>query len=56
MFADSYLEKITPATAVTAALDGLEAGLSEVLVDDTAKFVKSSVSLVPTERYAESVS
>lgn len=55
MTAGSDLQKITPATAVTAALDGLEAGLSEVLVDDTARFVKSTLGLDPSERYAVSV-
>jgi short-subunit dehydrogenase len=46
------IAKITPAAAVTAALDGIEAGLSEVLVDDTAKFVKSTLGLDPVARYA----
>lgn len=46
------IAKISTATAVTAALDGLEAGDIEVLVDDTAKFVKSTLGLDPAERYA----
>jgi NAD(P)-dependent dehydrogenase (short-subunit alcohol dehydrogenase family) len=46
------IPKITPAAAVTAALDALEAGQSEVLVDDTARFVKSTLGLDPAERYA----
>jgi len=46
------IPKITPAVAVAAALDALEAGQSEVLVDDTAKFVKSTLGLDPVERYA----
>ena len=46
------IAKISPATAVSAALDALEAGASEVLVDDTAKFVKSTLGLDPVERYA----
>ena len=46
------IPKITPTAAVTAALDALEAGQSEVLVDDTAKFVKSTLGLDPAERYA----
>ena len=45
--------KISPLTAVTAALDGIESGASEVLVDDGAKAAKASVALTPQERYAE---
>jgi NAD(P)-dependent dehydrogenase (short-subunit alcohol dehydrogenase family) len=52
MAAGIDLEKITPAAAVTAALDALEAGASEILVDDTARFVKSTLGLDPVERYA----
>jgi NAD(P)-dependent dehydrogenase (short-subunit alcohol dehydrogenase family) len=52
MTAGMDLVKISPATAVTAALDGIEAGLGEVLVDDTATYVKSTLGLSPDERYA----
>ena len=52
MTAGYEIAKISPATAVTAALDGIEAGLSEVLVDDTAKYVKSTLGLDPVARYA----
>ena len=52
MTAGFEIAKISPEAAVTAALDGLEAGLSEVLVDDTATFVKSTLGQAPSERYA----
>lgn len=52
MTAGMDLVKISPATAVNAALDGIEAGLGEVLVDDTATYVKSTLGLSPDERYA----
>jgi len=55
MTAGYDIAKISPEAAVTAALDGLEAGLSEVLVDDTAKFVKSTLGQAPSERYAVSI-
>ena len=57
MAAGFDIAKIAPAAAVTAALDALEAGASEVLVDDTARFVKSNLGLGldldldPAERY-----
>ena len=51
MTAGFEIPKISPEAAVTAALDGLEAGLSEVLVDDTATFVKSTLGQAPSERY-----
>jgi NAD(P)-dependent dehydrogenase (short-subunit alcohol dehydrogenase family) len=44
--------KITTADVVSAALDGLEAGSLEVLVDETARQVKAGLSLDPAERYA----
>jgi NAD(P)-dependent dehydrogenase (short-subunit alcohol dehydrogenase family) len=52
MTAGFDIPKISPESAVTAALDGLEAGDSEVLVDDTAVFVKSTLGKSPAERYA----
>lgn len=45
------LDKITPDQVVTAALDGLEAGATEVVVDDVTRFVKSTLTDDPS-RYA----
>ena len=44
--------KLTPADVVTAALDGLEAGAVEVLVDETARQAKAALTLDPTARLA----
>jgi NAD(P)-dependent dehydrogenase (short-subunit alcohol dehydrogenase family) len=44
--------KITPLAVVTAALDGIENGASEVLVDEGARLAKAGASLTPEERYA----
>jgi NAD(P)-dependent dehydrogenase (short-subunit alcohol dehydrogenase family) len=46
------VEKISPQAVVTAALDGIEAGQVEVLADDTARQLKASLTLDPSERYA----
>lgn len=46
------IPKITAAEVVTAALDGVESGALEVLVDDTARHFKSTLNLDPSERYA----
>ncbi len=46
------IDKITAAEVVTAALDGVEAGAVEVLVDDTARQMKAALALDPSERYA----
>ena len=43
--------KINPDQVVTAALDGLEKGLTEVVVDDVTRFVKSTLTEDPS-RYA----
>jgi NAD(P)-dependent dehydrogenase (short-subunit alcohol dehydrogenase family) len=43
--------KISPAALAAAGLDAIESGLDEVLADDWAKFVKSELTLGPTERY-----
>ena len=45
------LDKISPDQVVTAALDGLEAGATEVVVDDVTRFVKSTLTADPS-RYA----
>jgi NAD(P)-dependent dehydrogenase (short-subunit alcohol dehydrogenase family) len=45
------ISKINPDQVVTAALDGLQAGALEVVVDDVTRFVKSTLTEGP-ERYA----
>lgn len=45
--------KITPAALAGAGLDAIESGAPEVLGDDWARFVKSGLTLDPTERYAQ---
>jgi NAD(P)-dependent dehydrogenase (short-subunit alcohol dehydrogenase family) len=45
------IEKIGPAQVVSAALDGLQAGLTEVLADDISGVVKSTLTSDPS-RYA----
>ncbi|WP_436535894.1 SDR family oxidoreductase [Actinoplanes sp. HUAS TT8] len=45
------LDKVTPARVVDAALDGIEAGDSEVVVDDISRFVRSTLTYDPS-RYA----
>jgi NAD(P)-dependent dehydrogenase (short-subunit alcohol dehydrogenase family) len=52
MIARLEIDKSDPATVVTAALDGIEAGASEVLADAIATQVKASLGLDPSERYA----
>ncbi|QHC58889.1 SDR family oxidoreductase [Rathayibacter sp. VKM Ac-2760] len=49
----SDAEKSTPEAIVTAALDGLERGATEVLADDTARSVKPGLALDPADRYAD---
>lgn len=44
--------KLTPAALAGAGLDAIESGAPEVLGDDWARFVKSGLTLDPTERYA----
>lgn len=44
--------KSDPADVVRAALDGLEAGLTEILVDETARQLKASLAAGPSTRYA----
>jgi NAD(P)-dependent dehydrogenase (short-subunit alcohol dehydrogenase family) len=43
--------KIAPSDLANAGLDALESGAPEVLADDWARFVKSGLTLDPTERY-----
>jgi NAD(P)-dependent dehydrogenase (short-subunit alcohol dehydrogenase family) len=47
------LAKVAPSVVVTAALDGLEVGATEVLADDTATQVKASLVADPAARYAD---
>ena len=46
-------EKASPRDVVTRALDGLEAGASEVLGDDLVGAAKASLVMDPAERYAK---
>jgi hypothetical protein len=48
---DFPLEKISPETVVTAVLDALEAGSTDVTVDDVTRLVKSTLTADPS-RYA----
>lgn len=48
MGANFPLDKIEPAQVVTAALDGLQSGASEVVVDDVSRFVKSTLTSDPS--------
>ncbi|UFS60649.1 SDR family oxidoreductase [Subtercola endophyticus] len=43
--------KISPTALAAASLDAIESGLDEVLADDWARFVKSGLTLSPSERY-----
>lgn len=45
------LDKVTPAQVVTAALDGIEEGATEVLADQVARDIKNTLTLDPS-RYA----
>jgi short-subunit dehydrogenase len=45
------IDKIDPDQVVAAALDGLEAGAAEVVVDDVSRLVKSTLTSDPS-RYA----
>lgn len=44
--------KVSPADVVRQVLDGLEAGVGEVLADDTARQVRASLHLPVEQRYA----
>jgi NAD(P)-dependent dehydrogenase (short-subunit alcohol dehydrogenase family) len=45
--------KISPSALAAAGLDAIESGLDEVLADDWARFVKSGLTLNPTDRYKQ---
>ena len=45
--------KISPSALAAAGLDAIESGLDEVLADDWARFVKSGLTLSPSERYEQ---
>ena len=45
--------KISPSALVAAGLNAIESGLDEVLADDRARFVKSGLTLDPSERYEQ---
>lgn len=53
MAAGVQAPKISPTTLAAAALDAIESGLDEVLADDWAKFVKSGLTLDPSQRYEQ---
>jgi NAD(P)-dependent dehydrogenase (short-subunit alcohol dehydrogenase family) len=46
-------DKIAPAEVARIALDGVEAGACEVLVDDWSRYIKSSLGRDPAAFYAE---
>ncbi len=52
MMAGWDVPKETPADVVAAGLDAIEAGRTEVLVDETATQAKESLGADPRERYA----
>lgn len=51
MTAGLDVPKSSPAAIVSAALDGIEAGASEVLADEATVQLKATLSLDPSERY-----
>lgn len=51
MAAGVQAPKISPAALAAAGLDAIESGRDEVLADDWAVFVKSGLTLSPSERY-----
>jgi NAD(P)-dependent dehydrogenase (short-subunit alcohol dehydrogenase family) len=51
MSAGLQAPKISPSALAVAGLDAIESGLDEVLADDWARFVKSGLTLGPSERY-----
>ncbi|MDQ0028723.1 short-subunit dehydrogenase [Arthrobacter bambusae] len=46
------LDKVTPARVVLAALDGVEAGATEVLADRVARDIKNTLTLAPSRYIA----
>ncbi|MFF4054129.1 SDR family oxidoreductase [Streptomyces chartreusis] len=53
MMAGSDAPKIDPADVARAALDGVQAGAIEVLVDDPSRFVKSVLAGDPAQLYGQ---
>lgn len=53
MSAGMQAPKISPSALASAGLEAIESGLDEVLADEWAKFVKSGLALVPSERYEQ---
>jgi NAD(P)-dependent dehydrogenase (short-subunit alcohol dehydrogenase family) len=53
MAAGLQAPKISPTALAVAGLEAIESGLDEVLADDWAKFVKSGLTLGPSERYEQ---
>ena len=53
MAAGVQAPKISPSALAAAGLDAIESGLDEVLADDWARFVKSGLTLGPSERYKQ---
>ena len=53
MMAGFDIPKIEPLAVVNAALDAIDAGRLEVLVDDTAIHAKSSLALDPADAYPQ---
>ena len=53
MAAGMQAPKISPTALAAAGLDAIESGLDEVLADDWAKFVKSGLTLGPSQRYKQ---
>jgi NAD(P)-dependent dehydrogenase (short-subunit alcohol dehydrogenase family) len=51
MSAGVQAPKISAAALVAAGLDAIESGQDDVLADDWATFVKSGLTLGPSERY-----
>ena len=55
MMAGIDVDKLNPADVVRAALDGLEAGRLEVLVDDASRHVKAALAADPSALYPHAV-
>ena len=51
MSAGLQAPKVAPSAVAAAGLEAIESGLDEVLADDWASFVKSGLTLDPTQRY-----
>jgi hypothetical protein len=55
MMAGWDIEKVDPADVVRAALDGIESGQLEILVDEPAASAKARLALDPQLAYPELV-